>query len=118
MKIRRATHTDAAGICRVHVDAVRELCWLHYTPTEIEAWLGTLRPGSRDANIDSFDFFVATDDEHAVGGFGVLDPSKSEVIAVYVHPTATRRGIATALLQHVEGVLGSADSNLCTSMPP
>jgi putative acetyltransferase len=103
-KICRATVDDATGIGRVHVDAVRQLCKLHYTSPEIEAWVGKLRPGSHAEDIEAFEFFIATDDAKTVLGFSVLDPSKGEVMAVYVHPTTTRRGIATALLRQIEGV--------------
>jgi GrpB-like predicted nucleotidyltransferase (UPF0157 family)/GNAT superfamily N-acetyltransferase len=102
MKIRHATHADLEGICRVHVDAVRGLCTLHYTAPELEAWVGHLRPGAHSSDIDAKVFFVAVDEREAVLGFSVLDSSKGEVRAVYVHPTAARIGVGAALLRRVE----------------
>jgi GrpB-like predicted nucleotidyltransferase (UPF0157 family)/GNAT superfamily N-acetyltransferase len=102
VKVRPATHADLDGIFRVHVDAVRQLCKLHYTPEEIEAWVGRLRPGAHRTDVENVIFLVAVDDAQAVLGFTVLDVGQSEVKAVYVHPTAARRGIGAALLREAE----------------
>src|SRR5882672_925427 len=96
--VRPATHADLDGICRVHVDAVRGLCRLHYTPAEIEAWVGQLRSGAHREGVDKHLFFVAVSDDGAVAGFAVLDRDRREIKAVYVHPGAARRGVGAALL--------------------
>lgn len=102
MKVRPATHADLDGIYRVHVDAIRQLCKLHYTPEEIEARVGGLEPGAHRIDAENVRFFVAVDDAQEVLGFAVLDVGQSEVKAVYVHPTAAQRGIGGALLREVE----------------
>jgi len=104
VKIRRATETDAQGIYRVHVDAVRHLCTLHYTASEIEAWVGRLRPGSHETNNSGLEFFVAVDDGEDILGFTVLDPAQSEVRGVFVRPNTSRRGIGGVLLRQIEDV--------------
>lgn len=100
--VRPATHADRDGICRVHVDAVRGLCRLHYTPSEIEAWVGNLRPAAYRVGVDGQLFFVAVDDDGAVLGFTLLDRDRSEIKAVFVHPGAARRGVGAALLREAE----------------
>lgn len=95
-------------ICRVHTSAIRELCTSHYAPHEIDAWAGRLFPGAHREAIETRDFFVAELDDRVVG-FGQLDREKGEIEAVYVDPTAVRRGVGSALLDAVERCARSAD---------
>ncbi len=99
--IRKARLEDDEAIWRVHTSAIRELCKGHYTPEEIEAWAGRLVVGIHRPAITLRDFLVAELDGILVG-FGQLDQRTGEVEAVYVDPTATRRGVGSALLRELE----------------
>jgi hypothetical protein len=44
IRIARAKEEDAAGICRAHKASITVLCAGHYTPREIEAWIGSREP--------------------------------------------------------------------------
>ena len=102
--VRRASPADAAAICTVHKASVRGLCAGHYTPEQIEAWVGGRRPDHvRHAMTEGGEtMFVA---ERGGGGevVGFASLHGAEVIAVYVTPAATGRGTGAALLHAVEG---------------
>lgn len=99
--IRLATPADASRLNDLHVASVRALCSGHYAAQVIDGWLlgrtpqGYLEPISRGA------IFVAERD-HEIVGFG--EAASGEVIAVYVEPTATGRGIGRRILQHALGL--------------
>ena len=101
MIIRRAEQSDSAGICRVHVAAVRELCAGHYSAEQIDSWVGSKEPSSYVESIDHLEMFVAEDFQTVVG-FGQLNPETGKVEAVYVHPSAKHRGFGHALLARLE----------------
>jgi putative acetyltransferase len=101
VKIRLATPADASCLNELHVASVRALCSGHYAAQVIDGWLldrtpqGYLEPISRRA------IFVAERD-HKIVGFGEAAPGA--VIAVYVDPEATGRGIGRQILQHALGL--------------
>lgn len=101
MTIRRAREEDADAVGRVHRSAIRELCRTHYTDEQIEAWSGPRPPGRFEKAIREREFYVAEEGGEVVG-FGNLNPEACEVEAVYVAPTAARRGVGTELLRTVE----------------
>lgn len=94
--LRLSRPEDAQRLHELHTRAVRTLCAPHYDPAVIDGWLegrnaeGYLRPIKRGA------IFVA-ERNSVVVGFGEAAPGS--VVAVYVDPEATRRGIGTAILR-------------------
>ena len=101
VKIRPATHDDAAEIFRVHVTSVREVCSADYTLEEIEAWVGPRRPEhilwGMTKNGETM--LVAEEDSEIVG-FGSLKGDR--IIAVYVLPNRLRRGIGKRIIEHLK----------------
>lgn len=85
----------------MHVAAVRELCAGHYSAEQIHSWVGNKEPSSYVESIDHLEMFVAEDSQTVVG-FGQLNPETGKVEAVYVHPSANRRGFGRALLAQLE----------------
>jgi len=85
----------------VHTAAVTGIRTDDYTPEEIQAWAVPREPSSYEAHVRSKEFYVA-EDEGAIVGFGVLDQEIGEVEAVYVSPTAGRRGIGLKVLGQLE----------------
>jgi len=98
---RRAKLGDAEQICQVHIASVRELCKSDYTPEQIEAWVGTLKPERHRQAIENQNkiIFVAEIDG-TIAGFSEL--FESEVNAVYVHPSYVRKGVGKLLLNVIE----------------
>jgi putative acetyltransferase len=101
ISVRRAEPEDAEQICQVHILSVRELCKSDYTPEQIEAWVGKLKPEGHRQAIEQIDksIFVAEVDGR-IAGFSEL--FKNEVNAVYVHPSYSRQGVGKLLLNVVE----------------
>jgi N-acetylglutamate synthase-like GNAT family acetyltransferase len=97
--IRLVRPEDAAAVCQIHIDAVRQLCTPAYLPEHIEAWVGKLTPAIYEQVIAEWGemMFVA---EKAGVIVGCSALSGNEVRAVYVSPLHTRQGIGT-LLMHV-----------------
>lgn len=110
ISVRKAQPEDAEAICDVHIASVRTLCAKDYTPEQIEAWVGKRFPEkyrNAIANL-SETIFVAHKGEEVVGFAWFFE---YEVRAVYVHPSYTRQGVGTLLLEAVEreAVAGNID---------
>lgn len=101
LNIRRATKEDCESIMRVHVDAVTSIQTPLYTAEEIQSWAVPKQPESYEESISDKEFFVVEEGKVLVA-FGVLNPNASEVEAVYVAPSAGRRGIGLKVLQTLE----------------
>ena len=101
LNIRRARQEDCESIMNVHVAAVTGICTDLYTREEIQSWATPKKPESYRELISSKEFFVAEESGLMVG-FGVLNRESGEVEAVYVSPSAGRRGIGLELLRQLE----------------
>ncbi len=86
---------------RVHVDAVTSIQTPLYTAQEIQSWATPKQPESYEESIRNKEFFVVEEGE-AIVAFGVLNQNTSEVEAVYVAPSAGRRGIGLKVLETLE----------------
>jgi GNAT superfamily N-acetyltransferase len=101
IRLRPAIHDDRAGICAVHVRAIRETCGRAYSPEQVSAWSGLLSPDSYTAVLKERFLLVATD-EGVIVAFGQLDRATGEVDAVYVRPDRQREGIGRRVLGALE----------------
>ena len=116
--VRRARQEDSEAIVRMHVASIRELCRTHYRPEEIEAWAAPRGINFYFKAIERKEFYVAEEGGEIVG-FGTLNLAGGEVEAVYVHPSATRRGVGLKLLSTLEGrarEAGLKSLHLCASL--
>lgn len=102
-RIRRARADDRPGILAAHVAAIRVTCRTHYADADIEAWAGRRTEESYDESLAGRDALVAEHDGRILG-FGVLDAEAAELVALYVHPDAGRRGLGGRLLAALETV--------------
>jgi GNAT superfamily N-acetyltransferase len=112
--IRRATLDDADAIFHVHTSAIRHVAASHYTPEQIEAWAGELRPAAYREPIEHKVLLVAVDDAGGICGFGQLDAPNSVVEAVYVLPSHVRRGLGRGLLAALEAAAHASDVSALT----
>ena len=99
--IRRARIDDAAAICDVHRAAVRGICRESYSAQQIEIWSELLTPDRYSEPLRNQVIFVA-EEEQKIVGFSQMDPGEEVVLAVYVAPSAVRKGIGGALLSRLE----------------
>lgn len=98
---RRAKPEDAEQICQVHIVSVRELCKSDYTPEQIEAWIGMLKPeGHRQAIENPNKIMFVAEIEGRIVGFSEL--FENEVNAVYIHPNHSQQGAGKLLLNLLE----------------
>ena len=99
--LRVATEADVPAIYSNHTSSIRERCSTHYTSDEIAAWVERQSPHKYLPFVQQQCVFVAEEQEEVVGfahlGQGEEEGS-GEVKALYVAPSATRRGIGSRLL--------------------
>jgi N-acetylglutamate synthase-like GNAT family acetyltransferase len=107
MIVRKATEKDAAAIIQLHFDAVHVTAAADYEQDILNDWSRPLA-GRLEAmqeqlrrNAEQTEMFVCEIGDQAVG-FGELSPLTNEVRAVYVAPSATRKGVGKKLLQEIE----------------
>ncbi|ERG89736.1 MAG: sortase related acyltransferase [halophilic archaeon J07HX5] len=109
VSIRVATPNDAERIRDVHLRSIEELGGQAYSETQVEAWAHDRDPGEYPIETETTHVLVAEDD--AVLGFGWLryDAGEhlqalvdGEIVAVYVHPSAARRGVGSQLYSALE----------------
>lgn len=110
MELREAAPPDADAVLEVHRAAIEELGPEGYDDEEVAAWAA-----GRSADDYEFDdpdrYFVVAEVDGEIRGFGILTLTArehltvdvdAEVTGVYVHPDVARRGVGTALLEHLE----------------
>ena len=95
LTIRPASFADAPRLHELHTISVRTLCGGHYAPEVIDGWLSERTPRGYLAPIGRGDLFVVEDGGRIVG-FGEAVPR--QIIAVYVDPAATHRGVGATIM--------------------
>ncbi|MET4223846.1 GNAT family N-acetyltransferase [Oerskovia enterophila] len=100
MILRAYDESDAEATLRVFLRAVRVTASKDYSPEQIAAW------GSDDISLDVWavkrlqtDTVVAVEGNEVLGFSDVDD--RGYVDMMFVDPAVTRRGVASALLDHV-----------------
>lgn len=101
VRIRKALVSDTEAICGVHKSSIRALCAGAYSPEQIEAWIGPRVPKDYEQFLREALFLVAEADD-VVAAFAILNPTTSELHALYVDPGRVGEGIGSALLWAVE----------------
>ncbi|MHA3774439.1 GNAT family N-acetyltransferase [Verrucomicrobiota bacterium sgz303538] len=101
MTLRPATTADCTGILVCHVAAICELCAGDYSETQLLAWSTRLTPEGYIPAIES-NLFLVAEREAEVIGFAEFEPSRGEIVAIYVHPQHSRQGVGTRLVQAIE----------------
>jgi GNAT superfamily N-acetyltransferase len=117
-RIRAAVDADVEAVWHVHTASVRGLCAGWYSDHEIAVWTGRLAADLYRHAMERHVMVVAERGD-AVVGFGELDPGRGEIVAVYVLPEATGRGIGSALLAYLEHTArraGHRQLTLCASL--
>ena len=99
--IRPFRDSDAETLARIFRRAVHEIACCDYSPAQCDAWA----PAQRDIKIfvarrKAKPTFVAESGGH-VAGFSDLEPD-GHIDMLYVNPDFARRGVARALLDHIE----------------
>lgn len=104
--VRAAKPADAEGIIHVHYAAVHETAVTFYPPEIIEDW--SRKPDEsryqwmRQTITDGKEVVIVAEGKSEILGFGLIIPESRELRALYVHPSAGRRGIGKKILQELE----------------
>jgi GNAT superfamily N-acetyltransferase len=93
--IRQATLSDAERIHEIHLASVHALCSAFYEPGVIQGWLRGRTPAGYLNGISNGATFVA---EVAAKAIGFCEAIPGQVVAVFVDPEWTGRGVGAALL--------------------
>lgn len=112
MRIRRFTDADALATLEVFTRAIHEIASCHYTAEQLAAWApDDLDPVVWAASRAAAATWIAEIDGD-VAGFTDVD-AHGYIDMLFVHPAYGRRGVATALLEHLL-VIATATSSVAT----
>jgi putative acetyltransferase len=99
--IRNYQTTDAASVVDIFRASVRSVPAQDYNQSQVQAWAPDVIDEDRfGQRCESKSTWVAVMEDR-IAGFSDLE-SDGHVDMLYVHPDFQRRGIARALLQHIE----------------
>jgi putative acetyltransferase len=99
--IRPYEATDASSVTRLFRASVRGIASRDYTASQIKAWAPDVIDEEQFGKRCEGKSTWVAEVEGCVAGFSDLEPD-GHVDMLYVHPDYQRRGIARALLEHVE----------------
>lgn len=102
LRIRRARVTDARRLARVMASAVRAVPAGTYPARALEAWASLPPLYHAWAMTAGGETVLVAERGAAVLGYAAL--RGAELTALFVRPSAARRGVATALLARVEAL--------------
>jgi GNAT superfamily N-acetyltransferase len=102
IRIRPATHADAAAICAMHIDSIRRSCAKDYTAEQIDAWAGRKLPTDYTHALDIGEAIIVAQSDDRIVGFGSMRANC--IRGMYVSPEFQRRGIGRQLLAELERV--------------
>lgn len=97
VQIRQAEPADAPVIHQLHTRSVRTLCQTHYTPSQIEGWLGRRQPEGYLPAIQRHELFVA-EVAGVLVGFGHAVPG--EIVAIFVDSDWAGHGVGRQLVDY------------------
>jgi putative acetyltransferase len=101
IRIRAYSAGDLASLIALFRAAVEQIAVRHYSPAQIRAWVATADDEARFASRRESHWTWVAEVHGRIAGFTELEPS-GHVDMLYVHPDFQRRGVARALLRHVE----------------
>jgi GNAT superfamily N-acetyltransferase len=102
MRIRQAVESDVQDIRRIHQAAIRQVCSSDYPENVISAWLLGNSDERYLRRIKDASFWVV--EEQISLGFGCVCIEQSKLESLFLAPEARGKGIAAALLRHLEQV--------------
>ena len=109
--IRKATPADTPAIRALHEASIRAACSCHYTPAQIDAWIGGLELEPYREAMRRLEFLVA-EEAGGILGFSIVDVGAGELHALYVAPGSAGRGLGRALLGAAERQAASGGRTL------
>lgn len=110
VSVREATVDDAERVRDVHLASIGQLVGDTYTVEQVEAWAHPRDPSTYPIDADETWFLVAATGDDIVGfGWMTLEAGEylranvdGEIVGLYVHPDAVRRGVGTRIHASLE----------------
>jgi putative acetyltransferase len=102
VRVRAARPDDRPRIRECHVAAIRAFGPDAYDDRQVAAWADKDDPEEDYPVEESGHHLVVAEREDTVVGYGHLVPTQGEIRAVYVHPSAARDAVGTAILDALE----------------
>jgi len=99
--IRTYEAVDAANLMRLFQASVRHIASHDYTTAQIRAWAPDVMDEAKFGRRRESKATWVAEVEGRIAGFSDLEPD-GHIDSLYVHPDFQRRGVARALLRHVE----------------
>jgi putative acetyltransferase len=93
---------ESAALVRVFAESVRAISVKEYSAEQLAVWVEAFGDPERWVGERAGRVVKVAETEGEVAGFATLEPD-GHIDHLYVHPRFQRRGIATALLEDVEG---------------
>ncbi len=111
MTIRPANTLDAKALVDLHFAAVHYTAAQSYPPEILTSW----SPVPSDARYEAMGRVIAggseqvlvAEEDSGIAGFGSIEPASGELCAIYVHPSAGRRGVGSRLVAALEHLASS-----------
>jgi GNAT superfamily N-acetyltransferase len=104
ISLRQATALDAEAIHELHLNSVRALCASSYEPGIIVGWLKDRTPAGYLRGIAAGATFIAEAESRIIG---FCEAVPGEVVAVFVDPQWSRKGVGTSLLSRALTIAAS-----------
>lgn len=98
--------TDIDSVCAIFVASIEELTGDDYNEAQQEAWAGAIQDEAAFAERLAGQLTLIATLQGAPVGFASLKGADL-IDLLYVHPTAVRRGVATALCDALEKLAGA-----------
>ena len=99
--IRPYQPDDVADLVALFRSSVRNIGQRDYTDSQVEAWAPDLIDHDAFARRRATKSTWIAECEHRITGFSDIEPD-GHIDMLYVHPSFQRRGVARALLTHIE----------------
>ena len=100
IRFERVTEDDASVFYQLRRDSILAGCAGHYTLSELEAWTNPQLDAPLRQPLPRHFYFAKIDAR--IVACGMLDVVSGRIDAVFVLPPYFGRGIATAMMQHLE----------------
>jgi putative acetyltransferase len=101
--LRPYAATDASALATLFRASVRQIAVRDYSPTQILAWAPDVIDEGRFGKKCETKWTWVAEIDGRIAGFSDLEPD-GHVDMLYVHPDFQRRGVARALLRHLESL--------------
>jgi putative acetyltransferase len=104
LQVRELRSDEDATFRKIHHAAVHGLAAGHYPQAILDKWSAPIPEGEGVQPRRQGQIRLVAELDSQPAGIGALFPDKSELDAVYVLPSAARKGVGTALVREIQRI--------------